>query len=98
MTDYGRRIVLDRGFAATLADVSRALREEGLQTVGRFDVRHHFLQTQRHDFRRYFMIQAWSPELALEALTANLDVGTSLLATFAIYELADGETAVVASE
>jgi uncharacterized protein (DUF302 family) len=51
-----------------------------------------------HDFRQYFLIEAWSPELALEALQHDLDVGTILPATFAMYELADGQTAVVARE
>jgi uncharacterized protein (DUF302 family) len=96
MKDYERRIVVDSGFETVLGDASRAIREEGLQTIARIDVRDHFWRDIGHDFRRYFLIAAWSPDLALEALRSDLDVAASLPTTFAIYELADGETAVVA--
>jgi uncharacterized protein (DUF302 family) len=97
MTNHcGRRIVIDAGFEEAICDVSRAIREEGLQMMARIDIRDHFWRDLGHDFRHYFLIEAWSPELALEALCHNLDVATLLPTTFAIYELADGETAVVA--
>jgi uncharacterized protein (DUF302 family) len=98
MNDYGRRIVLDLSFEAALGEVSKALRAEGLHTISRCDVRHHFFQTISKDFRRYFLIQAWSPALAYEAFKTNLDAGVTLATTIAVYELADGETAVIASE
>jgi uncharacterized protein (DUF302 family) len=98
MNDYGRRIVIDLGFEAALGETSRAIREEGLQVLARIDVRDHLWRDLAHDFRRYYLLEAWSPELALEALRNNLEVGTILSTTFAIYELADGETAVVAKE
>lgn len=98
MNDYGRRIVVDSGFEAVVGETCRAIREEGLQMVARIDVRDHFWRDLGHDFRHYFLLEVWSPELALEALRHNLDVGTVLPTTVAIYELADGETAVVAKE
>lgn len=98
MSDYDRRIVIDLGFEAVVGEVSRALGEEGLQTIARIDVRDHLWRDLGHDFRQYFLIEAWSPELALEALQHDLGVGTILPVTFAIYELADGQTAVVARE
>jgi uncharacterized protein (DUF302 family) len=98
MNDFGRRIVVDLGFDAVLEELSRAIREEGLQTIARIDVRDHFWRDIAHDFRQYFVIEAWSPELALDALRLNLDVGAILPTAFAVYELADGETAVVATE
>jgi uncharacterized protein (DUF302 family) len=98
MNAYGQCVVIDSGFETVLGDVSRAIREEGLQTIARIDVRDHFWRDLGHDFRRYFLIEAWSPELALEALRHDLGIGTILPATLAIYELADGQTAVVARE
>jgi uncharacterized protein (DUF302 family) len=98
MNDYGRRIVIDLGFETALSETSRAIREEGLQMLARIDVRDRFWRDLAHDFRRYYLLEAWSPELALEALRNNLEVGTILSTTFAIYELADGETVVVAKE
>jgi uncharacterized protein (DUF302 family) len=98
MNDYGRRIVVDMSFDAAVGEVSQALRAEGLHTIGRCDVRHHLFQTMTKEFRRYFLIQAWSPALAYETFKVNLDAGVTLATTIAVYELADGETAVVASE
>ena len=49
-------------------------------------------------FRQYEMLEAWSPDLAVEVLGHNLDAGLMLPTRIVIYELADGETAVLASE
>ena len=98
MDDYSRRIVIDSGFDAVLGEASQAIREEGLQIIARIDVRDHFQRELRHDFRQYFLLEAWSPELAFEALRGNLEAGTIFHTTFAIYELADGETVVAATE
>ena len=96
MDDYGRRIVLDLGFEATVDSLGQALRAEGLRALARVDVREHFGRELGHDFRRYVLVQAWSPDLALNALRLDLGAGTSLITSFALYELGDGETAVVA--
>lgn len=98
VNDYGRRIVVDLGFEAVVGEVSRVIREEGLHAIARIDVRDHFWRDLGHDFRRYFLIEAWSPELAQEALRQDLDVGPAFPTTFAVYELANGETAVVARQ
>ena len=98
MNVYGQHIVIDSGFETVLGEVSRAIREEGLQTIARIDVRDHFWRDLGQAFRRYFLIEAWSPELSLEALRQDLGIGTILPATLAIYELADGQTAVVVRE
>jgi uncharacterized protein (DUF302 family) len=98
MIDYGRRIVIDAEFETALGAVCRALREEGLHTLARVDVREHFWRELSRDFRHYMLIDAWSPDLAFEALRHDLEAGTILPTTFAVYELSDGETAVVANE
>ena len=98
MEDYGRRLIVDLSFDRTVVEAVRALHDEGLDVVGRFDVRDYVLHRLHHDFRRYVLLQALPSRLMLEALRQDLDVGTILPATVAIYELADGETAVVASE
>jgi uncharacterized protein (DUF302 family) len=98
MSDYGRRIVVDLEFESAVAETSRLIREEGLKIIARIDVRDHFRRDLSHDFRRYLLIEAWSSKLAVDALRHNLEVGPVLPITVAIYELADGETAVVAKE
>jgi uncharacterized protein (DUF302 family) len=95
MQPYARRMVLDLKFEEALGLVNRTIRDEGLQAIARIDVREHFWRTLQHDFRQYVLIDAWSPELALEALRLDLDAGTAFHTTFAVYELADGETAVI---
>jgi uncharacterized protein (DUF302 family) len=98
MTDYRRRIVIDMPFDAALVEMTQAIRDEGLETIARVDVRDHVRRSLGHDFRRYFLIEAWSPALAFAAFQRTLDIGTALPAAFVVYELADGETAVVAQE
>ena len=98
MSDYGRRIVVDLEFETAVGETSRLIRQEGLKIIARIDVRDHFWRDLSHDFRRYLLIDAWSSTLAVEALRHNLDVGPILPITFAIYELADGESVVAAKE
>jgi uncharacterized protein (DUF302 family) len=95
MIDYGRRIVIDWGFEAAVSAANRAIRDEKMQTIARIDVRRSFRRDLGRDFRRYVMLEARSPDLAFEAIRNDLDAGTIFPATFAIYDLADGETAVM---
>ena len=98
MNDYGRRIVVDSDFDRTVDNVVHAFRDEGLDVISRFDVRGYLRHTIQHEFRRYVLLQVSAPRLMLEALRDDLGVGAILPVTIAIHELADGETAVVASE
>ena len=98
MEDYGRRLVIDRPFDRALIAVMRVLHEEGWDLTGRFNVREYLRRKLHHDFRRYALLEATSPQLMLDALRQDLDVGAILPVTIAVYELADGETAVVVSE
>lgn len=98
MDDYGRRIVVDMPFERAVMAVSRALREEDLHIIGRFDVRDHLKLTLSHEFRRYVLLQTCSSQAMLDVLLEDLAAGAALPATIAIYELADGETAIVAGE
>jgi uncharacterized protein (DUF302 family) len=98
MDDYGRRIIIDSSFERTLDEAIKAFGEEGLDVISRFDVRDYLQRRLLHDFRRYVLLQVSAPLLMFEALRDDLGVGAILPVTIAIHELADGETAVVASE
>jgi uncharacterized protein (DUF302 family) len=98
MSNYGERVVVNLGFEATLGETCRAIREEGLQVIARIDLRDHFWRVLGHNFRRYFLLETWSPELALEALGTSLEMGTIFPTTFAVCEHSDHETIVVAKE
>jgi hypothetical protein len=95
MNDQGRRIVVDRGFEAIVAETGRAIREEGLQVIASID---HFWRDSNHDSDRYALLEACSLELRLELLQQGATPAVLLLTTFAIYELAECETAVVVTE
>lgn len=93
-----RRVVMELEFEAALGETCRAIREEGLQVNARIDVRDHFWRDLGQDFRRYVVLDTWSPELALEALQHDLDAGAVFHTMFAIYELGKATTAVVVME
>jgi hypothetical protein len=44
------------------------------------------------------VFDVWAPDLALNALRQDLEIGTFIMTRFVIYELADGETVVAATE
>jgi uncharacterized protein (DUF302 family) len=96
MDDYGRRIVVPLPFDTVVGDTCRALREEGFQVIGRVDVRDHFWRDLNRNFRHYALLQAWSPDLAFQALEHDLDTGTALPTVLAIYELDESHAAIVA--
>lgn len=94
VNDRERRIVMDSGFEAVVGEASRAIDEEGLRVIARIDQAGLGLDQGC----RYVVLEAWSPELQLEALRLGLDARSLLLTTFEIYELAGGQTVVLATE
>lgn len=98
MTDYGRRLIIDADFDRTLIETMRAVQLEGLDIITRFDVREHLKRHAHHECRRYVLLQVASPDLMLRALQTDIESGPFLPMTLGVYELADGETAVEATE
>jgi uncharacterized protein (DUF302 family) len=96
MGDYGRRIVAESPFETVLGETCRALRAEGFEVIGRVDVRDHFWRQLSRNFRRYIVLQAWSPEFAIEVLDRDADAGTAAATVLAIYESDEEGTVVVA--
>lgn len=97
MDDYGRRIILDVPFERAVADTSEAFRAEGFDVVSTLDVRGYLARNAHHECRRYLLLQMLLPQLTLDALRHDPEIGPILPTTIAVYELPDGETAVVAS-
>ena len=98
MRDYGRRLVIDLTFDRTVDQTIEALQHEGLHIIGCVDLQDYARRKLRHDLRQYVLLQALPARLTIDALQHDLDAGTILPVTVAIYELADGETAVIAGE
>jgi uncharacterized protein (DUF302 family) len=93
--DFGRRIVLDTSFEDGLVATTDALRQAGFQIAARVDVREELRRTLDHDCRRYTLLVVYAPETMLKVLLLDLAAGTALPVTVAVYELIDGEVAVV---
>jgi uncharacterized protein (DUF302 family) len=96
--DYGRRLVIDVTFDRAVALTIEAFEREGLHIIGCVDLQEYARRSLRHDLRQYMLLQALPTQLTMNALQHDLDAGTILPVAVAIYELADGETAVVAGE
>jgi uncharacterized protein (DUF302 family) len=96
--DYGRRVVVDLAFDRAVHETVEAFQAEGLDVTARVDVSDYAQSRLHHDLRRYVLLHALPASLTMEALQHDLDAGSMLTATVAIYELADGETAIVAAE
>ena len=98
MRDYGRRLVIDSTFDRPVDLTIEALQAEGLHIIRCVDQHDYARRTLRHDLRRYVLLQVLPTRLTIDALQHDLDAGTILPVAVAIYELADGETAVFAGE
>ena len=85
---------LDVDFDAALAKLPPALEAEGFGIITRTDLKDVFQKKLGADFRRYQILGACDPQLALRALEADLDVGVMLPCNVAVYE-SDGGKAVV---
>jgi uncharacterized protein (DUF302 family) len=98
MDTYGRRVTVDLPFDTAIDELLQTLKANGLAILGRTDVRDLLGRFAHHDFRRYVWIEVAIPSVALEALRTDLCVGAVLPTTIAVFELADGEVAVVVAE
>jgi uncharacterized protein (DUF302 family) len=96
--NYGRRLVIDQPFLTALDAIKQALAAEGLDIVGRIDLRDLLARSTGRETRRYIVLHAAAPEALLEAIREDLGSPTTLPAAVAIFELADGETAVIVTE
>jgi uncharacterized protein (DUF302 family) len=98
MESYGRRIVLDMPIAAALTALTGALARQGFTVLGRVDVRDYIDRTLHSDFRRYELLEVAVPAIVHDALCEDISIGALLPTAVAVFELADGETAVSVAE
>jgi uncharacterized protein (DUF302 family) len=98
MHAHGHHVVLDADFDRVVVDILKAFQDEGLEILSRVDLREHFKRTLGREFRRHLVFDVWAPDLAINAVRQDLEIGTFIMTRFVIYELADGETVVTATE
>lgn len=78
MTSLGTEIALDKPFDDAVAAVSAALAAEGFGVISRIDMDKAFREKLGAEFRRYAILGACNPALAMKAVTARPDVGLLL--------------------
>ena len=98
MHGYERLVIVDLPFDVAVSETIEALRCEGLDVATRFDVAEYLDRTVHHDFRNYLLLEIVAPQAILDVLGDDLSAGAILPTTMAIFELADGETAVAVAE
>jgi uncharacterized protein (DUF302 family) len=97
MDGTSRRITLDAPFDHAVAETLHAFHAEGFDVVSTLDLRRYLSLSAHHDCRRYLLVEMLLPQLALDAVREDPELGPMLPTTVAIFELPDGETVVMAT-
>lgn len=87
---------LDVPFDAAVAKTTEALKREGFGVLTDIDVQNTLKQKIGADFRKYRILGACNPGLALRALQAEDKIGTMLPCNVIVQEHADGKVEVSA--
>lgn len=87
---------LDVPFDAAIAKTTEALKREGFGVLTDIDVQNTLKQKIGADFRKYRILGACNPGLALRALQAEDKIGTMLPCNVIVQEHADGKVEVSA--
>jgi hypothetical protein len=90
-----RRVIVEFGFEAAVSQTSEAISKEGLQVIASIELPAPDLD---RGASRSVVLEAWSPELWLDALELGLGTGSLFVTTFAIHELGERHTTVVVIE
>ena len=94
MTPYAFRTSMQMTHELAVEQVKSALAEQGYGVLTEIDMRKTLQTKLGADFRNYSILGACNPPLALEALTAELDVGLLLPCNVLVYDNGDGSCTV----
>ena len=95
-TRYGLRVEVSRGFDETVQAATESLKAQGFGILTTIEIDKALKEKIGAEFRRYTILGACNPPLALRALTAELEIGLLLPCNVVVYER-DGGGAVVAA-
>jgi len=87
---------LSTSFDDAVSRIVAALKEEGFGIITEIDLKETFKRKLDIDFRRYKILGACNPHLALEALKLEDKVGTMLPCNVIVQERGEGQVEVAA--
>jgi uncharacterized protein (DUF302 family) len=90
LADYAFTVHLDVPYEAARERTEAALKEEGFGVITEIDVRETFRAKLDADFRKYAILGACNPKLAIRALRTEPQVGLLLPCNVIVYEDEDG--------
>lgn len=93
-TRYGLRVEIPVGYEEAVERATSALKAEGFGVLTTIDVKSTLKQKLDKDFRKYVILGACNPQLAHQALTAELEIGLLLPCNVVVYETGPGRTVV----
>ena len=98
MESFGFGTTLAASYEEAVERTKTALKDQGFGVLTEIDIRQAFQEKLGADFRRYVILGACNPPLALRALEANLDIGLLLPCNVVVYDNGDGTSRVEAMD
>jgi uncharacterized protein (DUF302 family) len=95
MSYYFSKIV-NNSFDAAVEKITVDLKEEGFGILTEIDVKERLKKNFNVDFRRYKILEACNPPLAVKASTAGNNIGGMLPCDVIVQEISDGQVKVTA--
>jgi uncharacterized protein (DUF302 family) len=96
MPGFTLKRLTHQSYEEVLARIPELLKAEGFGVLTQIDVKETMKQKIGADFRKYKILGACNPQLALKVLSADLEVGAMLPCNVVVYEGDDGKAVVLA--